>query len=112
MERRTVTEFVRAQFDRLRRDYPNAHRLLVGEKRADLLLLRVLLLTLYGLAVGFLFYRLVLVNLDLPDTVLFYLGLSVALALGKMNRFFFTLIALYKDLKLILRPHHCFTAPV
>ncbi|KFB43946.1 AGAP005349-PA-like protein [Anopheles sinensis] len=82
MERRTVTEFVRARFDRLRRDYPNAHRLLVGEKRADLLLLRVLLLTLYGLAVGFLFYRLVLVNLDLPDTVLFYLGLSVALALG------------------------------
>ncbi|XP_053674561.1 protein sneaky [Anopheles nili] len=45
-------------------------------------IVRVLLLSLYGLLVGFLFYRLVLVNLDLPGTIVFYFGLGVTLALG------------------------------
>uniref|UniRef100_A0A182LUT7 Dendritic cell-specific transmembrane protein-like domain-containing protein n=1 Tax=Anopheles culicifacies TaxID=139723 RepID=A0A182LUT7_9DIPT len=31
---------------------------------------------------GFLFYRFILVNLDLPDTVLFYFGLTVSIALA------------------------------
>uniref|UniRef100_A0A182T7D0 Dendritic cell-specific transmembrane protein-like domain-containing protein n=1 Tax=Anopheles maculatus TaxID=74869 RepID=A0A182T7D0_9DIPT len=69
-------------FTKFRQTFPTPYKLLVGEKRNDLLLLRVLLLALYGLLVGFLFYRFVLVNLDLPDTVLFYFGLTVAIALG------------------------------
>uniref|UniRef100_A0A182IMI2 Dendritic cell-specific transmembrane protein-like domain-containing protein n=1 Tax=Anopheles atroparvus TaxID=41427 RepID=A0A182IMI2_ANOAO len=78
----TMKQFVRAQFARLHRHYPTTVRLLVGERRPEHLLLRTLLLTFYGLSVGFLFYRLVLVNLDLPDSVLYYVGLLVAVALG------------------------------
>uniref|UniRef100_A0A182R2L1 Dendritic cell-specific transmembrane protein-like domain-containing protein n=1 Tax=Anopheles funestus TaxID=62324 RepID=A0A182R2L1_ANOFN len=73
--------FVNNFFVNFQKNYPIAYKLLVGEKRNDLLLIRVLLLALYGLLVGFLFYRFLLVNLDLPDTVLFYFGLTVSIAL-------------------------------
>uniref|UniRef100_A0A182WAL4 Dendritic cell-specific transmembrane protein-like domain-containing protein n=1 Tax=Anopheles minimus TaxID=112268 RepID=A0A182WAL4_9DIPT len=69
-------------FTNFQQKYPTLHKLLVGEKRNDLLLARVLLLALYGLLVGFLFYWFILVNLDLPDTVPFYFGLTVAIALA------------------------------
>ncbi|XP_061503427.1 protein sneaky isoform X1 [Anopheles gambiae] len=74
-------------FTTFERNYPTPYKLLAGEKRTELLLPRALLLALYGLLVGFLFYRLVLVNLDLPDTVRFYFGLTVAVALGKRQKF-------------------------
>uniref|UniRef100_A0A182N7W5 Dendritic cell-specific transmembrane protein-like domain-containing protein n=1 Tax=Anopheles dirus TaxID=7168 RepID=A0A182N7W5_9DIPT len=77
-----MRSFVQSLSTNLQRNYPTPYQLLVGRKRNDLLLPRVILLALYGLLVGALFYRLVLVNLDLPDAVLFYLGLAVALALG------------------------------
>uniref|UniRef100_A0A182YQ08 Dendritic cell-specific transmembrane protein-like domain-containing protein n=1 Tax=Anopheles stephensi TaxID=30069 RepID=A0A182YQ08_ANOST len=67
---------------KFQQNFPTPYKLLVGEKRGDLLLPRVLLLALYGFLVGAAFYRFVLVNLDLPDTVLFYFGLSVAIALA------------------------------
>uniref|UniRef100_A0A182TDZ1 Uncharacterized protein n=1 Tax=Anopheles melas TaxID=34690 RepID=A0A182TDZ1_9DIPT len=74
-------------FTTFERNYPTPYQLLAGEKRTELLLPRALLLALYGLLVGFLFYRLVLVNLDLPDTVRFYFGLTVAVALAVGCRF-------------------------
>uniref|UniRef100_A0A182KBE7 Dendritic cell-specific transmembrane protein-like domain-containing protein n=1 Tax=Anopheles christyi TaxID=43041 RepID=A0A182KBE7_9DIPT len=77
-----VSSFFHRFFTNFQLNYPTPYNLLVGEKRNDLLLLRVLLLALYGLLVGFLFYRLVLVNLDLPDTIRFYFGLTVAVALA------------------------------
>ncbi|XP_035791120.1 protein sneaky-like isoform X2 [Anopheles albimanus] len=65
-----------------RRIFPVPYQLLIGAKTREHLVLRVLLLTLYGLLLGILFHQLVLVNLDLPATVKFYIGLAVALALG------------------------------
>uniref|UniRef100_A0A182PFH5 Dendritic cell-specific transmembrane protein-like domain-containing protein n=1 Tax=Anopheles epiroticus TaxID=199890 RepID=A0A182PFH5_9DIPT len=78
----TIKSNIQQFFTNFKQNHPTPYNLLVGEKRSDLLLVRVLLLALYGLAVGYLFYRLVLVNLDLPDTARFYFGLTVAVSLA------------------------------